>query len=426
MIDGEGGGGFQVRPVRLRSGARIPLLCRGLLPVYEATFWTLANLLPKANAYNTMTAKLRVVGHWLIFCERKGLVWVERVRSGRFLDPGENAEIHQWMGIPIGPRNSSGGRLIRVAPHIHNSRLAFLRQYLCWEAERAIYRMEGHTHSLVANRYEAWKRQWETIEGGRTQTEASSGSHLGLTDAQRELLLRIIKPGAAENPFEPGMQVRNHALLTMLFEHGLRMSEILMLRTDDVSFPERTFEIAERLIDPHETRLIAPSPKRRGGSRRGLEFTEASMAALERWLFEDRMDPKRFPNVKRCPFVFVSERGKPLSVRRLSSIFETIRNAFPEERDGLQIVKPGFDSGFSPHDLRHDWNVRFVLSRIGSWTPHDDLTQRYCMGWTRASKMPAKYGRLALRVMGGKASLAISSELIQKATVDDAGKDYFQ
>ena len=177
MVDGESGGRFQVRSVRLRSGARIPVLCWGLLPVYEATFWTLANLLPKGNAYNTMTAKLRVVGHWLTFCERKGLAWVERVRSGRFLDPGENAEVHQWMGIPIGPRGSPGGRLIRVAPHIHNSRLAFLRKYLCWEAERAIYRLEGQTHSLVENRYEAWKRQWNTIEGARRQLPQCIGDN---------------------------------------------------------------------------------------------------------------------------------------------------------------------------------------------------------------------------------------------------------
>jgi len=406
---------FQIRQVRFANGVRIPLLCHGMLPVYETTFWTVASLVTKGNAYNTMATKLRVVGHWLIFCERFGVVWSERVASGTFLSPGENSELHRWMSIPIAFKDPSRDRQLRIAPHIHCSRMAFLQQYLSWEAGRILYRMEGTAHDRAERRFEAWKRQWETIGGSGGQRSESSPSKLGLTESQRELFHRIIRPGSPENPFEPGMQVRNFAILMMLFEHGLRMSEVLMLRSDDVSFPEKAFEIAERIDDPHETRRVAPSPKRRGNARRGLLFTPASMKAMESWLFEDRRDAKRFPNARKCPFVFVSERGNPLSVRRLSSIFETLRNAFPEKRDGHQIIQAGFSEDFSAHDLRHDWNVRFVLSRIGSWTPQDDLTQRYCMGWSRSSKMPARYARLAYRVMGGKASLAISSELIGKA-----------
>jgi integrase len=386
-----------------------------MLPIYETTFWTVASLLTKGNAYNTMAAKLRVVGHWLTFCERAGIVWADRVNSGKFLSPGENGEVHRWMSLPIAFQGPKPNPMLRIAPHVHASRMAFLQQYLSWEADRTIYRMEGPAHDRADRHFEAWKRQWDTIGSGGSKRGEASPSKLGLTESQRELFKRIITPGSPENPFEPGMQVRNFAILMMLFEHGLRMSEVLMLRTDDVSFSERVFEIAERLNDPHETRRVAPSPKRRGNARRSLEFTPTSMGAMESWLFEDRRDTKRFPDARKCPFVFVSERGNPLSVRRLASIFETIRNAYPERRDGHQIIQVGFAGDFSAHDLRHDWNVRFVLSRIGSWTAQDDLTQRYCMGWSRSSKMPARYARLAYRVMGGKASLAISSELIAKA-----------
>ena len=416
-------GRFWIREVRLANGFRIPLLCRDGLPVYETTFWTLGSLVPKGNAFNTMVSKLRSVAHWLSMQEgRGGLKWTERVRSGRFLSPGETSEAQTLMGLAVHLHDSEKAtKKFRVASHIQAARVGFLRDYLCWLAMRDIYKLQGSVQGRVNTKFEKWVLSWTTDEDTETNATQSSLGSAGLTQAQREMFLNIIKPGNPNNPFEPGMQVRNYALLMMLYEHGMRMGEALTIRTDDVFFDRMVFRLAARKHDPHETRGRAPGGAKRGKGRERL-FSRISMAALQAWMEEDRVDEARFPGAAKCPYVFVSERldakkekVRPLSVRRLSSLLEVLRKRFPERREGHRLVVVGFNSHFSPHDLRHDWCVRFVLARHEEWTANDDRTMRYEMGWTERSKMPAHYMRQALRDLGGRILEKTSAERIYEA-----------
>lgn len=400
------------------------MLCRDDLPVYETTFWTLGSLVTMGNAFNTMVAKLRVVAQWLSMRESgDALDWAERVKTGKFLSPGEVSEAQKLMGLAVhlhDPEKAKTKKL-RVASHIQAARVGFLREYLCWLANRQIYVIQGSAHERLSNQYEKWHTSWVTDEGTEINPRQPSPANTGLTGAQRELFLYVIKPGSPHNPFEPGMQVRNYALLLMLYDHGMRMGEVLALRVDDVFFDRRVFNIAARKNDQLETRGRAPSGAKRGKGRERL-FSSLSMAALQRWLEEDRMDERRFPGAAKCPYVFVSERRdvqreavRPLSVRRLSALFELLRGRFPVRRDGHRLLKVGFDSHFSPHDLRHDWCVRYLLARYEDWTANDDRTMRYEMGWTDRSKMPSHYMRLALRDLGGKVLEKTSAERIYEA-----------
>lgn len=416
-------GRYRIREVRLDTGMRIPLLCRDDLPVYETAFWTIGSLLPAGNAYNTMVAKLRAVAQWLFMQEGRGRVeWDERVKTGEFLSPGETSEAQALMGLAVHLQDPEKAiKKIRVAAHIQAARVGFLRDYLCWLAERDIYTLQGSHHAEVSRKFDKWAASWITDEEAETNARQPSLSSAGLTETQRELFLSVIKPGSPTNPFEPGMQVRNYALLLMLYEHGMRMGEVLTLRTDDVFFERMLFRIAARRHDTRETRGRAPGGAKRGKGRERV-FSSLSMAALQAWMEVDRADATRFPGAARCPFVFVSERldsqkkgVRPLSVRRLSALFEILRNRFPERREGHRLLNSGFDPHFSPHDLRHDWCVRFVLARHEGWTANDDRTIRYEMGWTERSKMPGHYMRLALRDLGGKVLEKTSGERIYEA-----------
>ncbi len=417
-------GRYRIREVRLATGFRIPLLCRDEVPVYETTYWVLGSLVPKGNAFNTMVSKLRALAHWLSMQEgRGGIEWAERVRSGKFLSPGETSEAQMLMGLGVHLHDPEKARTVklRVASHIQAARVGFLRDYLCWHAERCIYGLQTSDHARVSKNYEFWLKSWVTDATTETNERQPSLASAGLTSAQRELFLTVIKPGNPSNPFEPGMQVRNYAILMMLYEHGMRMGEALKLRTDDVFFDRMVFQIAARKHDKHETRGRAPGGAKRGKGRERL-FSRVSMDALQAWMDYDRMEEARFPGAAKCPYVFVSERWdpekemvKPLSVRRLSALFEILRTRFPERRAEHRLVAVGFDSHFSPHDLRHDWCVRYVLARHQGWTANDDRTIRYEMGWTERSKMPAEYMRLALRDLGGKVLEKTSAERIYEA-----------
>lgn len=403
---------YRIRSVRLGTGVLIPLLCRDGLPVYATTFWTLGSLVPKGNAFNTMVAKLRSVAHWHSMMDRAGgLDWAERTRSGRFLTPGETSEAQKLMGLAVHLHDSGKAptKQFRVAGHIQAARVRFLRDYLRWLAERDIHAIQGIAHTEVNKRFERWCESWVTDESTETNANQPSPPSFGLTQEQRELFLTVIKPGNPNNPFEPGMQVRNYALFMMLYEHGMRMGEVLTLRMDDVHAWRKVFVVAARRNDTHETRGRAPGGAKRRKIRERL-LSQTSLDALGAWINHDRMDAARFSKASNSPYIFVSERWNPrigmvnpLSVRRLSALFEILRKNYPEKREGHRLVAVGFGPHFSPHDLRHDWCIRYVLSHYEGWTSQDDLTMRYEMGWSLKSKMPMHYTRIALRELGGKA-----------------------
>ena len=184
-------------------------------------------------------------------------------------------------------------------------------------------------------------------------------------EEQRELFLRVIRPGDPGNPWRKGLQVRNYALLMVLYEHGLRISDVQQLRTDDLRLEKGLFTIAERIADPEETRRRRPNPKRRGHTVRTLRFTPESLEAMKLWLAE-RAQRDKWPGATRNAFVFVShmaKTSKALSTRRPGQLFQDLRKAYPEKRrKGGQVVNVGFnDDYFHPHALRHDRAVRFVL-----------------------------------------------------------------
>lgn len=411
-IEGSNHKQYRIRSVRLGTGMHIPLLCCDGLPIYGTTLWTLGSLISKGNAFNTMVAKLRAVAHWLALLDRDGEIdWAERTRSGKFLTPGETSEAQKLMGLAVHLNASDKARpkQLRVAVHIQAARVGYLRDYLCWLAQRDIHSMQGSLYAEVSSRFERWCKSWVTDESMETGTNQPSSAGVGLTQEQRELFLTVIKPGNPKNPFEPGMQARNYAIFMMLYEHGMRMGEVLTLRMDDVHTWRRVFVIAARQNDSSESRGRMPGGAKRRHIRERL-FSDVSLNALTAWMDNDRVDEARFPKAASSPYVFVSERWNPriarvnpLSVRRLSALFEILRNRFPEQREGHRLVKAGFDSHFSPHDLRHDWCVRYVLSHYNGWTSQDDLTMRYEMGWSLKSDMPSHYTRVARRELGGKA-----------------------
>lgn len=404
---------YRIRQVQMTSGFRIPILCRNDLPVYETSFWVVGDLL--GNAYNTIESKLRSVGHFLSAYE--DLNWSDRIRTGEFLTPGETAEAQKLMGLAIHHHDPDKSiKQLRVKPHIKAARVAFLRQYLCWLAEPQIDAIQGSAHIRVNQRYKAWLKHWKRKEEQEIASNQPRTSNVGLTQAQRELFLTVIKPGHPQNPFTLKTQGRNFAIFMMLYEHGMRMSDVLSLYVEDLQIYNKSFWVAERKNDPNETRKRIGGAKRQGRTARMRLLSQVSMNALKQWLDEDRMDEKTFPGAAASHYAFVSERWNPkhrcvnpLSVRRLSSIFETLRTKFPAVREGARLLKVGFDPDFSPHDLRHDWCVRFVLSHHKDWTPHDDWTMRYEMGWTLKSKMPGFYARVAWRELGGKAVEKISA-----------------
>ena len=59
--------------------------------------------------------------------------------------------------------------------------------------------------------------------------ESRENARKGLTEEQQKVLLDIIEPESAINPFSSGFQIRNQLIILLLYHLGLRAGELLAL-----------------------------------------------------------------------------------------------------------------------------------------------------------------------------------------------------
>jgi len=311
--------------------------------------------------------------------------------------------VWEWMRLPIGAGGGKGkAARLRVTPNIHATRMLFLGEYLRWSATRVLRQAEGEAYGTRQGQFDAWLQAWDTLRPKSKGSSRVAGQRWGLPPEHQDLLLRVLDPKSDENPFEPGMRVRNQAIFLMLFEHGLRMGEPLLLRTTDIDWKNGTFSITEMTKDALDPRKIAPHAKIRKNQSHGggrlLKLTSTARKALEKWMDEDRRDERRFPGARKSPFVFMSERGRPLSPRQFNRLFEVVREAFPE-----------LGAGFSPHILRHTFVERFFDAHP-QMSPNEDKALRHSVSWSPTSQMPDRYAKRAIHELAGKASEELSTK----------------
>lgn len=134
--------------------------------------------------------------------------------------------------------------------------------------------------------------------------------------------------------------------------------------------------------DPSETRAIPPAQKT---LPRTIGISEALFLDMEKYIQTDR---RPIRDGKRCrlahQFLFTSERGSPLSLAALNSVFSVMRTAAFKHTD----------TPLHPHLLRNtfcnsylDWRVERTKGELERAT--DEL--RYLCGWQPNSKMPQRY-----------------------------------
>lgn len=67
----------------------------------------------------------------------------------------------------------------------------------------------------------------------RGASGSARNERLGLEIEQRALLLRVIQPSDAGNPFKPKLRIRNHAMILLAYVFGWRAGEELGLKGRD-------------------------------------------------------------------------------------------------------------------------------------------------------------------------------------------------
>lgn len=390
---------FSIREVRLESGERLPLLVDGGplgLPVQDVLQYTLTKLRARGLRRNSVRKRLDALGLVLHFLSSRSIDVVARTASQTFLSIEELVALADECRAPKQPQ---ADRSI-VSPAWAAVRYATAVDFIVWVSEPVIARISPpqsrESANIALRRFS--RRARSVAPKVRGNASHIDGERHGLLEAQRQLFLKVIRPGAPENPFSANTQVRNNALLLVAFKLGARSGEIRGLKKVDLNLDSQPAElfIVPRHNDVDDQRLDPAAAKTSGR----MLYVDAELAdALEKWL-KERSVRARWPRAHRNPYVFVNRFGDPMEGRGYRKIIEALRSKFPEL------------SGLCHHVLRHDWNDRWITMIDDDQIDFEKAQQeqRYAMGWSSKSGMPQRYGKQAIARAANKRILKLQSD----------------
>lgn len=120
---------------------------------------------------------------------------------------------------------------------------------------------------------------------------------------------------------------RNALILEMLYATGVRVSELVGIKIEDISFSEKTIRILGK-----------------GNKMRIVYFNEITLKRLKYYIENGRKSIDQ----KKLPYLFLNQRGGQLTTRRVEQILEEI------------IEKTSITKHISPHMIRHSFATHLL------------------------------------------------------------------
>ncbi|WP_414912370.1 tyrosine-type recombinase/integrase [Pseudomonas sp. IT-P44] len=385
---------------RFSSGQRVPLLVQAgnaaPLPILVPFIYVQLKL--RHRAYNTAAAHLRAIQAFYSYVKSRDLDIDEAILACHF-----EAILALLDGYAI---SLQSGRLAdnlvarivkaettplpQIDPRTRDQYLRLLKQYLSWCVTRYIPRARQNSTTLAnievvfADVADVIERRFEShiiyVRPGRTR-------YRSLTDTQLQIIRTFIVPGAAENPFPERLQLRNWLMIELLLETGIRRGELLKLYTTDINqgSQQAYLSINDREHDPGDPRAEEPALKTHG---RTVGISTQLYEVYERYIQSERRPVRDGKPMKlQYRYLFISDRGLPLSIRALSNVLDRLFLT-------IELADPGLLPTLSAHDFRHTFADRF-LAYLVEKHGYDleratDELRRVC-GWSETSTMPRRY-----------------------------------
>jgi integrase len=278
----------------------------------------------------------------------------------------------------------------QIDPRTRDHYLRLLKQYLSWCVTRYIPRARQNSTTLAnieavfADVAEVIERRFEShIINARPDRSR----YRSLTDTQLQIIHTLIRPGASENPFPERLQLRNWLMIELLLETGIRRGELLRLYTTDINQGSQHayVSINDREHDPGDPRAEEPALKTHG---RTVGISAQLYEVYECYIQGERRPLRNGKPMKLLyRYLFISDRGRPLSIRALSNVLDRLFLT-------IELAHPGLLPTLSAHDFRHTFADRFlaylVETRGYDLERATDELRRVC-GWSDASTMPRRY-----------------------------------
>lgn len=373
------GGTYFVHRSVFASGERFPVLMgREGFPVSLPTRFIIDRVRDRRQA-NTIEAKVRAIGflyQWAASIETP-LDLESQLRSARLLTRSEVTSFCRYLrACRVHDVIPFGGKAVRPAEQFgvlgnntFNTYLANVREFVVWAAETQ------NSPSLGPRETKQLERLFESEK----LTATPPRKLYGLDAGQQKELLRIVHPEARDNPFNSPVRQRNHLIIRILLETGIRRGELCKLRVEDVQTKgdvDAFIEVVRRPDDKWDPRQNEPSVKTRG---RRIPISSELKSLVLAYL-------QRFRGRVKHPYLFTDpSTGEPIGSLVVNKITVQIRRRCPTMEEAK----------LSPHTLRRTFNGNiWERSKLLDWD--EDKIKRitnYLNGWKETSQQSAIYQR---------------------------------
>lgn len=364
-------------------------------------------------ASNSLLRDGQALMHGLVWADRQRIDLEARFAQGEFLTPREIQrfaraakvsfrDLNAPTPLKSPPRKISSTDNVEqfrapstrsesgVKPETTNFKIWLFRQYVDWLADDTAQSPAPQTYRTErATEKQAMLASFDALIAKFNGT--TSDPREGITEAEQNFLLEVIKPGSSSNPWvDPFVQVRNQTLIELLLDEGIRKGESLKQRIANINFTDNTIDITRRPDDPSDPRVHEPNVKRAG---RVLPMGEHLSNLLSDYIVNWR---SKLKNARSHDILFVNKDGDPLSGESVQKLFSVLRKRHPRLPKNL-----------AAHLLRHTWNDNFTITmdknRVSEKNEMRDRS--YLMGWTPSSTTAARYTARSRRVIATKHSL---------------------
>ena len=373
------GASYSVHRSVFATGERFPVLMGGEgLPISLATRFVVDRVRDRRQA-NTIEAKVRAIGflyQWAASIETP-LDLESRLRSARSLTRAEvtsfcrflrACRVHdvipfEWKSVrPAEPTGILGNNTF-------NTYLASVREFVVWAAETQSSPSLGPSET----------RKLERLFESEKLTATPPRKLYGLDTGQQKELLRIVHPNASDNPFNLPVRQRNHLIVRILLETGIRRGELCKLRVEDVQTKgdvDAFIEVVRRPDDRWDPRQNEPAVKTRG---RRIPISSELKSLVISYL-------RRLRGRVRHPYLFTDpSTGMPISSQVENKVIAQIRKRCPSMEEAK----------LTPHVLRRTFNGNlWERSKLLGWDEGKiKRITNYLNGWTETSQQSAIYQR---------------------------------
>jgi site-specific recombinase XerD len=223
-----------------------------------------------------------------------------------------------------------------------------IRRYLAFLATRGFARRTIARRASALRRYFGWARRVGVTTSDPTAGLSAPRGEARLPRVLHPDELRSLLDESAPNGADGGRDLRDKALLELLYGSGLRVAEAAALDVDDLDLAR------------HRVRVWG-----KGGKQRLVPLSDPAVDALRRWLADARAELAT--EASPAAAVFVNQRGRRLTPRDARRVLDR-RAVAPTHPHALRHT-------FATHLLDGGADLRVVQELLG----HADLatTQRY-------------------------------------------------